>query len=52
MEDLGLDERIILKWIIENRGWRTGIETMWLRMDKFGRWRGGVVAVMKGGKFF
>jgi hypothetical protein len=31
-EDLGIDKRIILKWILGRQGWRVSIGFIWLRI--------------------
>jgi hypothetical protein len=35
-EDLGVDERIILKWMLGKQCWRVWIEFIWLRIETCG----------------
>jgi hypothetical protein len=36
-KDLGIDRRIILKWIIGKQGWKVWIGSMWLGIGTGGR---------------
>jgi hypothetical protein len=36
LEDLGIDERITLKWVLGKEGWRGWIGFIWLRIGTGG----------------